>query len=250
MMCASKPNAPHHLGCVVQSPARCQRRLSHPATPEGVGRVRVTSTHALGAPRGRARGTNARARHSAGVRRRGHHRPLGRIPLAAHDHRFAPQLRAPGHLYRSKELIQVDIQHPPRDIRPCWHNPQYAAAELEDLGPAGTNLQRSSPMFCTALMSVEPTLLAVCAPCVSQTRSHHSALLTAAMDCQLAARASLPVQPSNRPDRETRRLSALAVAALFSTRVLCGIAYWQVARDRQICAGRGALLRPTGCGAV
>jgi hypothetical protein len=34
MMCVPKPNAPHHLGCVMQSPARCQRRLSHPATPE------------------------------------------------------------------------------------------------------------------------------------------------------------------------------------------------------------------------
>jgi hypothetical protein len=76
----------------------------------------------------------------------------------------------------------------------------------------------------------------VCAPCVSQNRSHHSAWLSAAMVCQLATRASVPTGLRIDPDHKTRRQSALAAAAVFCARVLSGFACWQGARDRQICA--------------
>jgi hypothetical protein len=225
MMCVPKPNAPHHLGCVMQSPARCQRRLSHPATPEVsavfASRRLMVSGRPVVVPGGLTL--------ELGIQRR--RTTPWPPPPARSDPPCRPRPQVCPATPGAGPSRPQQGTHPGRHTTPTTRHPtvltqpQYAAPELEDLGPAGTNPQHSSPMFCTALMSVEPTLLAVCAPCVSQTRSHHSALLTAAMVCHLARRASLPVQPSNRPDRETRRLSALAAAALFSTRVLCGIAY-------------------------
>jgi hypothetical protein len=54
----------------------------------------------------------------------GHHRPLGRVALAAHDHRLAAQFGPASDLDRGKELVEVDMQHPPRP-GPVRHAAQF-----------------------------------------------------------------------------------------------------------------------------
>jgi hypothetical protein len=41
-----------------------------------------------------------------------HHAPFGRVPVAAHDDRFAPQFGPAQHLNSREELVEVDVEHP------------------------------------------------------------------------------------------------------------------------------------------
>jgi hypothetical protein len=95
--------------------------------------------------------------HAAGtrlVRSGAHHPPFGRITVTAHDYPPAAQFRVAQHLDRGKELVEIDVQHPPRhpplslSPRPGARTAVESALVLDHLWRAAPDI-RSSARFAT-----------------------------------------------------------------------------------------------------